>query len=175
MGGEPDAQPGAVERRQPTGPTRRPTVVAALPLKAPARARLTQLLGTQVLDLREAGDHADLVLAPSSSPQLLGRLQDRFPGARIVVVEITDDEFSVNLSGPVQRLLRGGADGYVTASSLDELAAALRQPRDAVPASEAGARELPSAAAVDEVQAIIAKLDRPDVERSVRRDPAPGQ
>lgn len=170
----PDDRSGAIERSG-SGSLRRPTVVAALPLKPPARARLAQLLGAQVLDMREAGDHADLVLAPSSSPQLIGRLQDRFPGASVVVVEVTDGEFGVDLSGPVQRLLRGGADGYVTATSLDELAAALRQPRDAAPVTDAGARELPAGAADDLARDIVATLDQSAAERVARKDSSPGQ
>ena len=102
--------------------TRRPTVVAALPLPAPARDRLASLLGARVIDVRDADEQVDLVLTPASSPQLVGRLRRRYGSAKIVVVELDDWEFDVELPGPVKRIVRGGADGYVLADSLDELA-----------------------------------------------------
>lgn len=72
--------------------------------------------------------HEGLVSAPSASPQLLGKLQVAFPDARIVVVELTDLEHDVHLGGPVTRALDAGADTYLVARSLEELAAVLRSP-----------------------------------------------
>ncbi|MEM1334331.1 MAG: antitoxin [Actinomycetota bacterium] len=105
----------------------RRTIVTALALPADARQRLSELLGARVLDVRDAVDSSDVdvVLAPSSSPQLVGALRDRFPGASVVVVEVADDQLGVEMIGPVTRLLRGGAEGYLLADSIDELAAKL--------------------------------------------------
>lgn len=106
----------------------RRTIVTALPLKRPARERLAERLDARVLDVRAPCDHADLVLTPACSPQLIAALGEKYDGARVVVVELDDWEFDIELSGPVKRILRSGAAAYVLADSLDELAAKLAAP-----------------------------------------------
>ena len=150
------------------------TVVTALPLKPAARQRLADRLGARVVDVRDAVDRADLVLTPSSSPQLVGALQRKYPDARIVVVELDDEEFDVDLPGPVKRLLRSGADGYVLAESIDELAHKLvggqERATEVDDMVEPGA--LPAASAVDDV---VAEFLRESTESptAVRRDQPP--
>ena len=101
---------------------KRPTVVTALPLRADARERLAELLGATVVDMRTPIEHPDLVLTPACSPQLLGGLKRRFEGAPLIVVEVSDWDLDVELDGPVKRILGAGADAYVLADSIDELA-----------------------------------------------------
>ena len=100
---------------------RRPVVVAALPLRRVARERLGEMLEATVVDIREPADQADLVLTPACSPQLIGALKRRF-GAPVVVVELSDWELDIELDGPVKRILASGADAYLLADSLDDLA-----------------------------------------------------
>jgi hypothetical protein len=105
----------------------RPAVVAALPLKQAARDHLSRQLGNvDIYDVHDNALEADLVLAPSCSPQAIAALKHAYPTARLVVVEIEDWEFDVRLAGPVKRLLDAGADAYLSADSLDELAEQLR-------------------------------------------------
>lgn len=101
---------------------RRPTVVAAFPLRSSARKRLGELLEATVFDMRDPVDDVDLVLAPACSPQLLGALKRRFGGAPVIVVEVSDWDLDVEVNGPVKRILAGGAYAYVLADSIDELA-----------------------------------------------------
>ena len=109
--------------------TDRPIVVTALPLKAPARERLAELLGATVVDMRTPIEHPDLVLTPACSPQLLGGLKRRFDGAPVIVVEVTDWDLDVEIDGPVKRILDAGADGYVLADSIEDLADSLMNAR----------------------------------------------
>ena len=101
-----------------------------------------------MVDIRDAVDVVDLVLAPSCSPQTIAALKDAYPSARLVVVEIEDWQFDIDLPGPVKRLLAAGADGYLTVDSLDELATHLGAAPE--PADDASVRSLPSPS-VDEV------------------------
>jgi hypothetical protein len=145
----------------------RVTVVTALPLKEAARARLAELLGARVVDVRYPIDHADLVLTPSCSPQLIGALKRKYPGARIVVVELDDWDFGIEMRGPVKRILRGGADAYVLADSIEELASKITPRSDRAGEAEEPltARELPSSSTVDE---LIAAFLRESVEYATR-------
>jgi hypothetical protein len=103
--------------------SRRAVVVTAFPLKAPGRAKLAERLGdVEILDIRDAVFGADLVLAPSCSPQCVAALKGAYPTARIVVVELEDWELNVNIPGPVKRILNAGADAYLLADSIEELA-----------------------------------------------------
>ena len=47
------------------------------------RQRLAGLLDARVLDVRDPCDRADVVLTPSCSPQLIGALKRKYPGARV--------------------------------------------------------------------------------------------
>ena len=118
-----------------TQPTR-PTVVVAMPLREAARDRLAERLAATVVDIRTPVDHPDLVLTPACSPQLLSALKRRFAGAAVVVVEVSDWDLGVDVRGPVKRILAAGADAYLLADSIDDLAAKLsgaRATADAVP------------------------------------------
>ena len=144
--------------------TRR-TVVTALPLKSAARERLAELLNARVVDVRVPIDDVDLVLTPPCSPQLIGALQRKYPAARVIVVELSDWEFEIELPGPVKRILRAGAAGYVLADSLDELARKIAAPQTSPEADHPPSHELPAASTVDE---IIAAFLRESVEYSTR-------
>jgi hypothetical protein len=100
-------------------------VVTAMELRPEARDALAERLGPGhvVRDIREAGNTADLVLVPATSPQLVGGLRAMFPGARILVTEFTDPLFEADFAGPVARSAASGVDGYFVVPSLDELAA----------------------------------------------------
>jgi len=101
----------------------RPTVVCAVPLRAPARRRLEQLLGeVRLVDMHEPLDDADLILSPPCSPQTIAALKRTYPSARLIVVELEDDDLDIDLAGPVIRSRRAGADGYVAAESMADLA-----------------------------------------------------
>ncbi len=144
----------------------RRTIVTALPLKRPARERLAERLDARVLDVREPCEHPDLVLTPACSPQLIAALGRKYNGARVVVVELDDWEFGVEIAGPVKRILRSGAAAYVLADSIDELAEKIAAP-PAPTADEEPARvhELSSSSTVDE---LIAAFLRESVEYSTR-------
>ncbi|MEZ5298105.1 MAG: hypothetical protein R2697_18110 [Ilumatobacteraceae bacterium] len=157
---EPVATPDDVVERR--------TIVTALPLKRPARERLAALLDARAIDVREPCDHPDLVLTPACSPQLIGALGRKYHGARIVVVELDDWEFDIELSGPVKRILRSGAAAYVLADSLDELAAKLAAPSPTAVDEPDAARELSSTQTVDD---LIAAFLRESVEYSTRHSP----
>ena len=147
-------------------PDRR-TIVTALPLKRVARARLAELLGARVVDVRDPVDHVDLILTPSCSPQLIGALRRKYEGARIVVVELDDWDLGIEVPGPVKRILRGGADAYLLADSMEELARKIAPHSEELDSRDAphAARELPSSATVDD---LIAAFLRESVEYSAR-------
>lgn len=94
------------------------------PLPAPALDRLVGAVGgsVELVDVRESDGSEDLVVAPSVSRQLIGKLRRAFPQATVVLVELEDGELGVDLGGPVTRALDAGADGYLLARSVDELA-----------------------------------------------------
>lgn len=147
----------------------RRTIVTALPLKRPARERLAERLDARVLDVRAPCDHADLVLTPACSPQLIAALGEKYDGARVVVVELDDWEFDIELSGPVKRILRSGAAAYVLADSLDELAAKLAAPGSAT--DEPTEQDVPSVhelSATQTVDDLISAFLRESVEYSTR-------
>ena len=145
----------------------RTTVVTALPLKRAARDRLAELLDARVVDVRHPIDHVDLVLTPACSPQLIAGLKRKYGGARVIVVELDDWELGIGLPGPVKRILRSGADAYVLADSVEELARKITPRHDQVSDDGASieAGELPSTTTVDE---LIAAFLRESVEYSTR-------
>lgn len=104
-------------------------VVTAMSLTPAARSVLAERLGPGhvVVDIRDAGNTADIVLVPPASPQLLGMLRGMFPDARLLVAEFTDAEYGAGFGGPVARSIDSGADGYFVAPTVDELAAATHQ------------------------------------------------
>jgi hypothetical protein len=143
----------------------RRTVVTALPLKRAARRRLAELLEARVVDVREPIDDPDLVLTPPCSPQLIGALGRKYHGARVVVVELDDWEYQIELPGPVKRILRSGAAAYVLADSLEELAAKIATHPDTDSTEPRAVAELPSTATVDD---LIAAFLRESVEYATR-------
>lgn len=147
----------------------RRTIVTALPLQRAARQRLAELLDARVVDVRKPVERADLVLTPACSPQLIAALAKKYDGAQVVVVELDDWEFDVEVSGPVKRILRSGAAAYVLADSIEELAAkiAVRPQRDADTdaTTTTAVHELSSTASVDD---LIAAFLRESVEYSTR-------
>lgn len=150
---------------------RRRTIVTALPLQPAARRRLAELLGASVVDVRDPVDHPDLVLTPACSPQLIGALSRKYGGAEVVVVELDDWEFDIELSGPVKRILSSGAAAYVLADSIDELASKIAtRPNTDGDEDPGGVRELSSSATVDD---LIAAFLRESVEYSTRLRNAP--
>ena len=146
-------------------PDRR-TIVTALPLKKAARERLARLLDARVLDVREPFDEPDMVLTPACSPQLIGALKHKYHGARVVIVELDDWDLDIELGGPVKRLLDAGADAYVLADSVDELANKIGPGHPQPAESERStAGELTTGATVD---ALIAAFLRESIEYSTR-------
>ena len=143
----------------------RGTIVTALPLKKPARERLAELLQARVVDVRDFVDRVDLVLTPPCSPQLIAALRRKYEAARLVVVELDDWEFDIELPGPVKRILRGGADAYVLADSIDELARKIASSQSSSEITQSEPHELSVASTVDE---FIAAFLRESVEYSTR-------
>jgi hypothetical protein len=146
-------------------PDRR-TIVTALPLKKSARERLARLLDARVLDVREPFYEPDMVLTPACSPQLIGAMKRKYNGARVVIVELDDWDLDIELNGPVKRLLRAGADAYVLADSLEELASKIGAGHPQRSESERStASELTTGSTVDE---LIAAFLRESIEYSTR-------
>lgn len=105
--------------------TSRPVVVVtAIAVKQPVRDALAQRLGPGhiVVDIRHAGPDADIVLVPPASAQLLGCLRMKFPQARVLATEFTDDSFGADFRGPLSRILTSDIDGYFMAPTIDDLA-----------------------------------------------------
>jgi hypothetical protein len=137
----------------------RPTVVCAVSLKATARERLASMLGeVRLVDIREPVASADIVLVPSASPQTISALKDAYPTARLIVVELEDWELDIDLGGPVTRLRNAGADAYLTADSLEDLAHQLTstEPSEPRPFIEASVAPVLAAATVDDI--VLARL-----------------
>ena len=111
--------------RQPRSGAETVTVVAtAMKLSKQARASLSTDLGTDyiVVDLKSAPPTTDVVLVPPASPQLIGTLRAMFPGARIIVTEIEDDDLGVSYGGPIGRMLDAGAEAYLPPADIPALA-----------------------------------------------------
>ncbi|KRE54673.1 hypothetical protein [Phycicoccus sp. Soil748] len=93
-------------------------------LSGPARELLRQSFGLDwvVLDFHDAPDTADVVLTCAHSPQLTHRWTLLFPHAQIIVTEILDPEFGLDMPGPVGRLLDAGAHAYLPPKPLEQVA-----------------------------------------------------
>ncbi len=76
-----------------------------------------------VLDFHDAPASTDVLLVNPVSPQLLGRLRDRYPRARVIVTEIDDEELGATHAGPVSRLLDAGATAYLPPQDISGVAA----------------------------------------------------
>lgn len=104
-------------------------VVTAISMKRAAREALAARLGPGhiVRDIKEAGNTADIVLVPSVSGMLVGGLRAMFPGAKVLVTELVDDEFGIDFAGPVTRTVTSGVDGYFVVPDLSQLASITRE------------------------------------------------
>lgn len=93
-------------------------------LSSPARDLLRQSFGLDwvILDFHDAPDTADVVLTCAHSPQLTHRWTLLFPHAQIIVTEILDPEFDLDIPGPVGRLLDAGAHAYLPPKPLEQVA-----------------------------------------------------
>ena len=116
-------------------------VVTAVHLNKRAREALAARLGAGhlVRDIREAGSTADIVLVPAMSSQGVGGLRDMFPGAKILACEFVDDEFGVDIMGPMRRTVAAGFDGYFIAPDLAGVAQAARDAAQGRPVGILGA------------------------------------
>jgi hypothetical protein len=140
------------------GPSRE--VVAAVRLDDRALGRLQELLvdGLHLVDIADSSPDAELVVCPPCSPQTISALQRQFPHARVIVTELEDGELGVDVKGPVSRSLDAGASAYLTAGSVEHLAAMLSE--EQAPAAE-DPRELVDRATGsidDEILAALARL-----------------
>ena len=153
-------------------------LVVAFPLPADAVEVLADRLGSgfAVRDIRADGPPPDIVLAPPSSPQLIGRLKQRFPGAVVVITELEDLLRGVDLGGPVSRALDAGADAYYVAKSTEALGSFL----GALPLDQRSALEgqeqpvaLGTAAEIDDLVARVREVATPEPAPVRRSDPTP--
>ena len=99
-------------------------LATTMKLKPEARERLRESFGPEwvVLDFHDAPDTADVVLTAAHSHQLIRRWTLLFPQAQIIVTEILDDRFGLDVGGPVGRLLDAGAHAYLPPRPLDQVA-----------------------------------------------------
>jgi hypothetical protein len=139
------------------GPLR---VATAMPLSKAAVAFLEAQLGSgvEISDLRDAVEDCELLLAPPCSPQAIVRLRQAFPFAEVVILELSDDRYDIDIRGPVNRVLAAGAGQYPGARDADALVSFLRTRSGAVaPADEEpGVAQAIDAAGIDDV--ITAKV-----------------
>ncbi|GAA1238812.1 hypothetical protein GCM10009657_13130 [Oryzihumus leptocrescens] len=89
-----------------------------------ARRRLSDAFGPDylVLDFLDAPSTADIVLTQPVSPQLTHRWTLMFPQAQVIITEILDPEFGLDVSGPVGRLLDAGAHVYLPPRPVEQVA-----------------------------------------------------
>ena len=128
------------------------------PLPAPAVERLVESVGgsVELVDVRDSDGSAQLVIAPSVSRQLIGKLARAFPNATVLLVELEDSDLGVDFGGPVRRALDAGADGYVVARSIGELAHALEH---GLAAGRSPARPEPLALGMPDIDELSEVLD----------------
>lgn len=139
-----DTKTGTLGPRQEVSPhpPRHPgdvTVVATgTKLTDQARARLSESLGGGyiVVDIAQAPPTADVVLVHAVSPQLIGLLAANFPQARILVIELLDDDLHIDVRGPVGRLLDAGAHAYLSRGPVEQVGHSVRRVLENPPASE---------------------------------------
>lgn len=103
-------------------------VVTAVHLSAEARSALAEKLGPGhiVRDIREAGNTAHIVLVPAMSGHGIGELRSMFPGAKLLAGEFVDDQYGIDVPGPLRRALQTGVDGYFVATNLADVAQVTR-------------------------------------------------
>ena len=74
--------------------------------------------GHLVRGIRDAGNTADIVLVPATSGHGVGELRSMFPGAKLLVSEFVDNEYGIDVVGPMRRTPESGVDGYFVAPDL---------------------------------------------------------
>lgn len=118
-------------------------VVTAVHLPAEARAALADKLGPGhiVRDIRDAGNTADIVLVPAMSGHGIGELRSMFPGAKVLAGEFVDDQYGVDIAGPLRRAVESGVDGYFLAPDLGGVAQVARDAALGKPVGILGAGE----------------------------------
>jgi hypothetical protein len=119
------ATPAADQATKPSDLREGTKVLATtMPLSHSARDLLRQSFGPDwvVLDFHDAPDTADVVLTCAHSPQLTHRWTLLFPHAQIIVTEILDPQFGLDIAGPVGRLLDAGAHAYLPPRPLEQVA-----------------------------------------------------
>ncbi len=134
------------------GPPRR-RVVVTFALSPEASVRLSEVLGAgfELVDIKVSEGDEELVLVQSSSRQLTGKLRDAFPTAALLVVEVEDVAYGVNLGGQVLRTLDAGADGYFVARSVEELASIVDRASDRIDSADLQEPAALTEAAADEL------------------------
>lgn len=139
-------------------PRRRVVVTFALP--ADAGCRLSELLGAgfELVDIKVSEGDEDVVLVPSSSRQLTGKLRAAFPDAALLVVEVEDIAHDIKLGGQVLRTLDAGADGYFLARSVDELAAIVDRASGRIGSADAPEPAALTAGVADELSDVLDAL-----------------
>lgn len=107
-----------------------------------ARRRLSDAFGPDyvVLDFLDAPSTADIVLSQPVSPQLTHRWTVMFPQAHVLITEILDPEFGLDVSGPVGRLLDAGAQAYLPPRPVEQVAENVRGHLAAQARAELGSR-----------------------------------
>lgn len=135
-------------------------VVAALALSPDAAGRLSELLGAafELIDIKVSEGDEDIVLVPSSSWQLTGKLRTAFPDAVILAVEVEDDVHGIEFGGQVLRTLDAGADSYFVARSIDELASIVGLASERLDSSEAREPVALTAGVADDLLSILDEL-----------------
>lgn len=157
------------DRRRP------PRVVVTFPLQPSAWDHLAGRLGDQVelVDVRAADGQEDVVLVPSTSRQLIGKISATFPRAVVMVVEVEDPDHGVELGGQVMRSLDAGASGYYVARSLDQLAGVVDHALAPQHASTPQPAEVTSPRE-DELSSILDRLIRAEPATERTEPPPPG-
>lgn len=119
-----ESDPGQVRDREGVQ-----VVVTTMRMSDAARTRLSDAFGDSylVVDFADAPSTADVVLTHPVSTQLTHRWTLMFPQARILVTEILDEEFGLDVRGPVGRLLDAGAHAYLPRRPVEQLAQNVHQ------------------------------------------------
>ncbi|HET7659676.1 MAG TPA: hypothetical protein VFK66_04740 [Oryzihumus sp.] len=134
---DPPGGPGRGAQREGTK-----VVATTMLMSDAARRRLSDAFGPDylVLDFTEAPSTADIVLTQPVSPQLTHRWTVMFPQAQVLVTEILDPEFGLDVSGPVGRLLDAGAHAYLPPRPVEQVAENVRAYLAAQARPEVGSR-----------------------------------
>lgn len=151
---------GDVVRIRGGQPRRR--VVVTFALRAGAEHRLAEVLGGEfeLVDIKASDGDEDIVLVPSASRQLTGKLRAAFPRAALLVVEVEDAALGVSLGGQVLRTLDAGADGYFVARSVDELASIVDRAADRISSAESAEPAALTSGTDDELSQVLDVLLR---------------